>query len=175
MFGFLVSITHNSKIVGSMTQKLVWISITLFPIFVSITQFSDFLVMSYGNWKHILTIFSFHNSAFNGIFVIKHTWRDPLVKSAAPFDLFFFSTFLSSPGFGQFVLSSFLFFFSSFSPKSCQLILPFFFFFLVLHHRIFSVFSSFFLFLFFFLLLSLGSGFLVFFIFFLLLSLGSSF
>ena len=28
--------------------------------------------MSYGNWKHILF------SIFNGIFVIKHTWRDPL-------------------------------------------------------------------------------------------------
>ena len=44
VFGFLVSITHNSvsithnsKMVGPMTQKLVWISITLFPVFVSIT------------------------------------------------------------------------------------------------------------------------------------------
>ena len=97
MFGFLVSITHNSisiihnsKIVGPMTQKLVWISITLFPVFVSITQFSDFWVMSYGNWKHILAVFSFHDSVFNCIFVIKHTWKDPLVRSAAPFDIFFF-------------------------------------------------------------------------------------
>ena len=49
VFGFLVSITHNSKIVGPTTQKLVWISIKLFPVFVSITQFSDFLMMSYGN------------------------------------------------------------------------------------------------------------------------------
>ena len=37
VFGFLVSITHNSKMVGPMTQKLVWISITPFPVFVSIT------------------------------------------------------------------------------------------------------------------------------------------
>ena len=71
VFGFLVSIIHNSKMVGPMTQKLVWISIALFPIFVSITQFSDFWVMSYGNWKHILAVFSFHNSIFNGIFIIK--------------------------------------------------------------------------------------------------------
>ena len=52
--------------------------------------------MSYGNWKHILAVFSFHNSVFNGIFLIKHTWRDPLVRSAAPFDPFFFIGFLLS-------------------------------------------------------------------------------
>ena len=62
-----VSITHNSKMVGPITEKFVWI---LFPVFVFITQFSDFWVMSYGNWKHILGVFSFHNSVFNSIFVI---------------------------------------------------------------------------------------------------------
>ena len=61
-----------------------------FWIIVSITQFSDFWVMSYGNWKHILCVFSFHSSVFNGISVIKHTLRDPLVKSTATFDSFFF-------------------------------------------------------------------------------------
>ena len=40
--------------VRPMAEKSVWIFITLFPVFVSITQFSDFWVMSYGNWKHIL-------------------------------------------------------------------------------------------------------------------------
>ena len=30
--------------------------------------------MSYGNWKHILGVFSFQNSIFNGIFVIKPTY-----------------------------------------------------------------------------------------------------
>ena len=60
--------------VGSMTKKVVWIFITLFPIFISITQFSDFWLMGCGNWKHILTVFSFHNSVFNGIFVIKITY-----------------------------------------------------------------------------------------------------
>ena len=85
VFGFLVSITHNSvfithnsKMVGPMTQKLAWIFITLFPVFVFIIQFSNFWVMSYENWKHILSVFSFQNSIFNGIFVIKHTYRDPL-------------------------------------------------------------------------------------------------
>ena len=49
VFGFLVFITHNSvsitynsKMVEPMTQKLVWISITLFLVFVSFTQFSGF-------------------------------------------------------------------------------------------------------------------------------------
>ena len=36
------SITYNSKMMGLMTEKSVWIFITLFPVFVSITQFSDF-------------------------------------------------------------------------------------------------------------------------------------
>ena len=33
--------------------------------------------MSYGNWKHILGVFNFQNSIFNGIFVIKLTSWDP--------------------------------------------------------------------------------------------------
>ena len=42
-----------------------WMSICLdeFWIIVSITQFSDFWVMSYENWKHILGVFSFYNSS----------------------------------------------------------------------------------------------------------------
>ena len=90
-----VSITYNSKMVGPIAEKSVWHHITLFPVFFfSVTQFSDFWVMSYGNWKHILVVFSFHNSVFNDIFVIKHTWKDPLSGSAATFDIFFsfFST-----------------------------------------------------------------------------------
>ena len=54
-------------------EKSIWF---LFSIFVSITQFSNFWVMSYGG------VFSFQNSVFNGIFVIKHTLRDPLVLSS---------------------------------------------------------------------------------------------
>ena len=49
LFGFVVSITHNSvsithnsKMVGPMTKKSIWIFITQFFVFVSITQFSDF-------------------------------------------------------------------------------------------------------------------------------------
>ena len=75
-----VSITHNSKMVRPIVKKSVWFFITLFPVFVSITQFSDFWVMSYGNWKHILGVFSIQNSVFNGIFVIKPTSWDPQSK-----------------------------------------------------------------------------------------------
>ena len=46
LFGFAIFITHNSKMVGPMTEKSIWI---LFPVFFSITQFSDFGVMSYEN------------------------------------------------------------------------------------------------------------------------------
>ena len=49
-------------------------------VFVSITQFSDFWVMSYVNWKHILVVFIFQNSVSNDIFVIKHTLRDPWLE-----------------------------------------------------------------------------------------------
>ena len=54
-----VSITHNSKYVGSTIEKCVWYHNF---VFVSITQFSDFWVMSHENWKHILGVFSFQNS-----------------------------------------------------------------------------------------------------------------
>ena len=67
--------------VGSMAEKSVWIFITLFPVFVSITQFSDFWVMSYGNWKHILGVFNFHNLVFNGILVIKPTYMGLTVSA----------------------------------------------------------------------------------------------
>ena len=63
--------------VGPIAEKSVWFFITLFLVFVSITQLSDFWVMSYGNWKHILGIFNFQNSIFNGNFVIKPTSWDP--------------------------------------------------------------------------------------------------
>ena len=117
LFGFCVSIaynsvsiTHNSKYVGPTVENSVWF---LFSVFVFITQFSDFWTMSYGNWKHILGVFSFQNSVFNGIFVIKHTLRDP---PAATFDslsfffLPFFSNFLFYFSILPFVLSFFLFF-----------------------------------------------------------------
>ena len=54
--------------------------------------------MNYGNWKHILAVFSFHNSIFNGISINNNTWRDPLSYSAATFDHLFFFFFLSSLG-----------------------------------------------------------------------------
>ena len=113
--------------VGPMAEKSVWI---LFPVFESIIKFFDFWVMSYRNWKHILGIFSFHNSVFHGIFVIKHTPRDPLAATFDSLSFFFsFFFFLSFPLF--FLLSLFfnlvfISFFSSFSPFSSQFVLSFF-------------------------------------------------
>ena len=77
VFGFLISITYNSVFITH-NSKIVWDSwlnacLDFVFSFVSITQFSDFWVMSYGNWKHILAFFSFHNFVFNGNFVIKPT------------------------------------------------------------------------------------------------------
>ena len=46
--------------VEPIAKKSVWIFITLFPVFISITQFSDFWVMSYGNWKHICNYTHMH-------------------------------------------------------------------------------------------------------------------
>ena len=80
--------------------------------------------MSYGNWKHILGVFSFHNSVFNGISVIKHTLRDPLVRSTTTFDPSFFFFFLFFTKFGEVV---FFFFFFYFSFQTGLLLLPFFF------------------------------------------------
>ena len=73
---------------------------------ISITQFSDFWVMSYGNWKHILVGFSFHSSVLNCISVIKTTYWIPRSKSVATLTLFFFFT-----GFGEFGFFIFFFFF----------------------------------------------------------------
>ena len=74
--------------------QIVWIlrmSICLdeFWIIVFITQLSDFWVMSYGNWKHILDIFSFQNSIFNGIFVIKPTYLATMFDKRIFFFFFF--------------------------------------------------------------------------------------
>ena len=52
----------------------------MFLVFVSITQFSDFLVINYKNWKHILDIFKLSKLSFYGIFVIKHTLVWPIVR-----------------------------------------------------------------------------------------------
>ena len=50
--------------------------------------------MSYGNWKHILGVFNFHNSAFNGISII----NPQLVKClAVMLDFFHFFFFLTKP------------------------------------------------------------------------------
>ena len=94
-----------------MDDYLAW-----FWMIISVTQFSDFWVMSYGNWKHILDIFSFHNSIFNGISVIKTTYWVPRSESATTFDpLFFLLLFLSL---GSVSLAFWFFFFFSLGSVS---------------------------------------------------------
>ena len=44
------------------------VCLNVFPDFVSITQLSDFWVISYGNWKHILGVFKLSKLSFHGIF-----------------------------------------------------------------------------------------------------------
>ena len=93
-----------------------WMSICLdeFWIIVSIAQFSDFWVMSYGNWKHILGVFSFQNSIFNGIFVIKPTYP------AAMFNKRIF--FLVKPNHNVWqILWFFFFFFGETEPQLLKL------------------------------------------------------
>ena len=112
------------------------------------TQFSNFWVMSYGNWKHIWGVFSFQNSVSNGILVIKHTLRDPLIRDQPqlltffffftgfdefgssssssfflfPFTLVFFFIFFSFPFYVGSGLVFFIFFFSFFLSFSIQTI-----------------------------------------------------
>ena len=76
-----------------------------FWIIVFITQSFDFWVMSYGNWKHILGVFSFQNSIFNGIFVIKPTYP------AAMFDKRIFFFYLVKPNHNVWQILWFFFFF----------------------------------------------------------------
>ena len=113
-FWVISSCFHNSwsKTGGAHGRSLFWTPWLMIRDLVSITQFSDFWVMSYGNWKHLLAVFSFHNSKLNGIFVIKHTWG---THSAAIFDqltFFFFSfSFSLVRSSSQFVFFFFFFFF----------------------------------------------------------------
>ena len=86
VFGFLISITYNSVFITH-NSKMMWDSwlnacLDFVFSFVSITQFSYFWVMSYGNWKHILAFFSFHNFVFNGNFVIKPTTWVPRLEQS---------------------------------------------------------------------------------------------
>ena len=101
--------------------QIVWVpqmSICLdeFWIIVFITQSFDFWVMSYGNWKHILGVFSFQNSIFNGIFIIKPTYP------AAMFDkrFFFFIWWNPTTMFDKF-FDFFFFFFGETEPQLLKL------------------------------------------------------
>ena len=90
--------------------------------FCFIIQFSDFWMMRYRNWKHILGVFKLWKQSYNGILIIKHSYIGPtsLVKSDSLLSTtsnslfsFFLSFFLSSPisTFLSFSLLLYLFFF----------------------------------------------------------------
>ena len=73
--------------------------------------------MSYGNWKHLKCVFSFHNSVFNGISIIKPTTWVPQLKQShtnPPFATTLFAKHILN----SFFLSFFFFFF--FLPFSSQ-------------------------------------------------------
>ena len=71
-------------------QKKKKLCLDLFPVFVFITQFSHFWVISYGNWKHIWGVFSFQNSVSNSIFVIKPTYPAAMFDKWTNFLFYFF-------------------------------------------------------------------------------------
>ena len=107
-----------------------------------ITQFSDFLMMSYGNLKHILSVFSFQNLVFNSILVIKHKLRVPWLDFLlSPTHVIFFSFSFSficlsrwvwdtPPYYSLPLLLLFFFSFLSFSRWFLGLVAKVFFFFL---------------------------------------------
>ena len=71
-----ISIIHNSKMVGSITEKSVWFLFLVFSSFCF--QSLNSLIFEWWVMKIENTDFSFQNSVSNSIFVIKHTRSDPL-------------------------------------------------------------------------------------------------
>ena len=146
-----ISIIHNSKMVGSITEKSVWFLFLVFSSFCF--QSLNSLIFEWWVMKIENTDFSFQNSVSNSIFVIKHTRSDPLSEQhtwGVAFD-----------GLKRCFLLHFSFFFLSFLWSSLPSILFSFFwwsqapFFFLLNHRthlvftaILSFFLSFFLFFF---------------------------
>ena len=50
-------------------------------------------MIGYGNWKHILGAFSFQNSVFNDIFVIKPTYLVTMFDKFSDFFFFFLDNY----------------------------------------------------------------------------------
>ena len=143
-----VSITHNSKYVSPTIEKCV---LHHNSVFVSINQFSDFWVMSYGNWKHILGVFSFHNSVFNGISINILTWWPPFSMSCLILQAISFLSFFLSFFFHHFLFFSQATLFSSYENffffdvsffLSLLCTSPFFFFFFFSSSQKFLVFAT---------------------------------
>ena len=72
-----ISITYNSKYMGSTVEKSIWHCFKFLLPSLNFLIFEWWVMkiklwkLSYGNWKHILSVFNFRNSVSNGIFVIK--------------------------------------------------------------------------------------------------------
>ena len=96
-----------------------------------------FLVMSYGNWKHILSVFKLWKQNYDSIFVNTHTMRDPSTTTFASLSFFLFSFF--------FFLLHFSFFFICSLVHSLFLSFSFLFAFLILIRSFFFFFLPFFL------------------------------
>ena len=76
------------------------VCLEMFSVFVSITQFSDFWVMSYENWKHILGVFKLSKLSFHGILIIKHTYIGPTVWATSHQRTFWYYLQWLSPSMG---------------------------------------------------------------------------
>ena len=131
LFGFCVSIAlnyifiiNNSKYVGPTAEKLVWF---LFSVFVSITQFSDFLVIEGPTVRATAAIFDFFfffslgSVSVGGLLLLLLFFF--FLSHWSSFFFFFLSHWLTL----GLVWSGLLhFFFPSFLPLSSQFVLFFF-------------------------------------------------
>ena len=117
--------------VEPIAKKSVWIFITLFPVFISITQFSDFWVMSYGNWKHICNYTHMHGPTVSATHVSAAFDASSTALFSTNIFIFLFAFFGLCCTILSFIFFVFLFFVFHFlwSMLHCSFFLLFFFFF----------------------------------------------
>ena len=136
----------DSKMVEPIAKKSVWIFITLFPVFIFITQFSDFWVMSYGNWKHICNYTHMHGPTVSATHVSDAFDASSTALFSTNIFIFLSAFFGLCCTILSFIFFVFLFFVFHFlwSMLHCSFFLLFFFFFLLyfllstLHYSFFS-------------------------------------
>ena len=117
--------------VEPIAKKSVWIFITLFPVFISITQFSDFWVMSYGNWKHICNYTHMHGPTVSATHVSAAFDASSTALFSTNIFIFLYAFFGLCCTILSFIFFVFLFFVFHFlwSMLHCSFFLLFFFFF----------------------------------------------